>query len=325
MIRPRRKAASRARHRTNFDTTSDELSLEEEVIQPTQVFLQTQVEEEKEVVEDLHEQSKEDRNCFLPHYSTSLSMSPLARSLETELSQATPPKEKEVVDLEDISDDDNFLRKLFLPHHSSLLARSLETELPQAVAPREKEVVEVDDLEEEINISDNDPPRNSFIPHYSSSIRSMSPVAVCLETEFSQPATPKDHTQDTTGLCPFLLSSTFFFLPSIPVHTPELFSQTHSATHSTSGARRSLHPGQTRTRPTQVRKVYTSSEAEGVTTPNSATQSTSGATLPPGQTRTRPTGQARERTNRVREVYTSSEAEEVTSGDETGERPKRTM
>ena len=103
-IRPRRKAASRARHRTNFDTTSDELSLEEEVIQPTQVFLQTQVEEEKEVVEDLHEQSKEEihlRNCFLPHYSTSLSMSPLARSLETELSQATPPKEKEVVDLEE--------------------------------------------------------------------------------------------------------------------------------------------------------------------------------------------------------------------------------
>ena len=162
----------------------------------------------------------------------------------------------------------------------------LETELPQAVAPREKEVVEVDDLEEEINISDDDPPRNSFLPHYSSSIRSMSPVAVCLETEFSQPATPKDHTRDTTGLCPFLLSSTFFFLPSIPVHTPELFSQTDSATHSTSGARRSLHPG---------------------------------------QTRTRPTGQARERTNRVREVYTSSEAEEVTSGDETGERPKRTM
>ena len=196
------------------------------------------------------------------------------------------------------------------------------------MAPREKEVVEVDDLEEEINISDDDPPRNSFLPHYSSSIRSMSPVAVCLETEFSQPATPKDHTRDTTGLCPFLLSSTFFFLPSIPVHTPELFSQTDSATHSTSVARRSLHPGQTRTRPTQVRKVYTSSEAEGVTTPqqtDSATQSTSGATLPPGQTRTRPTGQARERTNRVREVYTSSEAEEVTSGDETGERPKRTM
>ena len=67
----------------------------------------------------------------------------------------------------------------------------LETELPQAVAPREKEVVEVDDLEEEINISDDDPPRNRFLPHY------LSPVAVCLETEFSQPATPKDHTRDT--------------------------------------------------------------------------------------------------------------------------------
>ena len=106
----------------------------------------------------------------------------------------------------------------------------------------------------------------------------------------------------------------FFFLPSIPVHTPELFSQTDSATHSTSGARRSLHPGQTRTRPTQVRKVYTSSEAEGVTTPqqtDSATQSTSGArrSLHPGQTRTRPT--------QVRKVYTSSEAEGVTTPQQT--------